>query len=163
MSVDKKIEQYLKEAAFAEPQPETFSGGQSTYEVPGGGIPGTYDPTKDSSSFGTGLKRLAYYLGMANTPVKFQKAIDLAKALVDKYPQNIKIVQVLDVLKRTPIRVQRGPVTEKMNPHEWMVGNLESDGWKKAKKHKPGHTTLEHGEHGSVHVNRQSGETHFGG
>jgi hypothetical protein len=110
MSVDKKIEKYLNEASFgAEPQPEVFSGGQKTYPVPGEGIPGTYDPTKDASTFGVGLKRLAYYLGIANTPAKFAKAMDLAKALVDRYPQNVKIVQILDVIKRTPIKVVRGP------------------------------------------------------
>jgi len=110
MSVDKKIEKYLKEAeVFAEPDPQEFAGGQKTYDVPGGGIPGTYDPTKDASSFGTGLKRLAYYLGMANTPVKFMKAMDLANALVKRYPQNLRIIQVLDVIKRTPIKVARGP------------------------------------------------------
>jgi hypothetical protein len=54
------------------------------------------------------------------------------------------------------------PVTEEMSGHDHTVAGLQQDGYKKAKKNKPGHTTMMHPKHGTAHVSHASGETHFG-
>ncbi len=104
--IEEKIDMYLKEGVFDEPEPQEFSAGdQKLYPPVASSVPGTYDPTRDAGSITQGLKRLKYYLTMANTPAKFAKAMSLAHELVTKFPNNQRIAQVINVIKTTPIRI----------------------------------------------------------
>lgn len=104
--IEEKIDMYLKEAVFDEPEPQEFSAGdQKLYPPVGGSVPGTYDPTRDAGSITQGLKRLKYYLTMANTPAKFARASALFHELVTKYPNNQRIAMAINVIKTTPIRI----------------------------------------------------------
>jgi len=106
--VEDKIDRYLSEAeVFETPAPQEFSGTQKTYPSPAGSVPGTYDPTRDAGSITQGLKRLAYYMTMANTPAKFQRVLSLASELANRFPQNNKIAMIFDVIKKTPIKIMR--------------------------------------------------------
>jgi hypothetical protein len=112
MNIEKKIEKILSEAdVFSEPKPTDFPAPES---IPTPGTaPGTYDPAKDASNISMGLKRLNYYLTMANNPAKFIKAMDLAAELCRKYPTNQKIAKIVNVIKRAPLKIMVAGETER--------------------------------------------------
>lgn len=106
--VEEKIDRYLTEAGgFTEPQ--EFSAGLKSTGTPVASPAGAYDPTHDAGSIMQGLKRLKYYMMMANTPTKFQRVFTLAAELATRFPQNNKIAMIFDVFKNTPIKIGKEP------------------------------------------------------